>query len=416
MKTIFTSVGLLLSSLSLLAQSEADSVITGSGYANQVWYSMENGEVASSPKNNWHLAFETSPLSSSIHINSAIGIELWVHPTADTADWQTVDTIGLSTWNKLYNSDTTWSLGAFNASATPGNPFDLGWGTYSMITHHVVGDRIFILKISESDYWKVMIERLASGTYHFRYAKLDNSNLNSASIVKSTYNTKNLIYFDVNKNQVVDREPESNIWDITFTQYIAYIPSAYLVTGVLSNKYPQTAKAYPVADPLNYSDWNNHSFSNRINTIGWDWKRFAQMQWNIQDSLVYFVSDQQDQIWSLVFTNFGGSSNGGYYFTKNKIGQNTLETMETKRNEEFSVFPNPLQNGGFTIRINETKTNIELEIKLFDIAGRMWKQQVENSVSAGQEIFISTQSLPKGVYVLVLQSTEGTQTQKLIIQ
>src|SRR5690606_18817331 len=127
---------------------------------------------------------------------------------------------------------------------------------------------IFILKISETDYRKVMIERLASGTYHFRYAKLDNSNLNSASIVKSTYNTKNFVYFDANTNQVVDREPESNTWDITFTQYIAYIPSAYLVTGVLSNKYPQTSKVYPVAAPLSYTDWNNHSFSNRMNTIG----------------------------------------------------------------------------------------------------------------------------------------------------
>jgi hypothetical protein len=409
MKNLLLSTSILLANVCGFAQI-TDTVSQNAGYANQVWYNLQNGNENTAPKNNWHIAFETANQSSSIHINSAAGVELWLHPANDTALWTSLDTSGIQSWNKFYNDNKSWSIGAFNAPADTNNQFDLGWGLYSMITHTVTGNKLFVIKIGSNTYQKIWIKSLASGVYTFRHANLDNTGDMTHTITKSSYQTKNFIYFDLINHQVIDREPAANTWDLTFTQYIEYIPTPYLVTGILHNKNVESVKVYPV-DETTYELWSNHSFSNHINTIGYDWKSFnnQNFQWNIADSTVYFVKDLASNIWKIVFTGFGGSSNGNYILTKKLLSATNIN--ETELQTPFMhIYPNPAN--GF---VNIVSYNLSA-LSIYDLNGKLiYTQAVNNSNFDTHRIDISF--LNKGIYLIEATHHNASKAiQKLIIQ
>ncbi len=45
----------------------------GAGYANEIYYSLENGVVGSVSRSSWDIAFSTNPMSSTILINEGYG-------------------------------------------------------------------------------------------------------------------------------------------------------------------------------------------------------------------------------------------------------------------------------------------------------------------------------------------------------
>ncbi len=101
-----------------------DTVAIGAGYANQVWYSLANDEQGSAAKNNWDIAFGTGAMGSTIMINSITGTTLFQYKGGDTTQWATLDTAGITTWQKLYNSDTSWAKGAFSENTVGNDPYD----------------------------------------------------------------------------------------------------------------------------------------------------------------------------------------------------------------------------------------------------------------------------------------------------
>lgn len=274
------------------AQIIIDTVSIGTSYANQKWYSLQNDEQGVVPKNNWDIAFDCSGYGSSILINSAIGTALWNYPNADTAGWNTIDTSGISTWTKRFNSDTSWALGAFSRYRSS-NPYDVDWGIYSSITHFVTGDSLYIIKLSSGIYKKLWVQQLAGGAFTFKYADLNGSGLQNVSFFKSPYAGKNFGYYSLQNNSAVDREPLSADWDLLFTQYTAFIPSPYSVSGVLSNKGVKVAEVNNVANTSTYDDWSTQTYLTPINEIGYDWKAFSGSGWTIEDSLVYFKKPTQ---------------------------------------------------------------------------------------------------------------------------
>ncbi|MCB8998552.1 MAG: T9SS type A sorting domain-containing protein [Bacteroidales bacterium] len=61
-----------------------DTLVMGSGYANDVYYSMMNRIVKESPRASWDIAFKTNAFSSSIFTNSTMGIGLFTsHASVD---------------------------------------------------------------------------------------------------------------------------------------------------------------------------------------------------------------------------------------------------------------------------------------------------------------------------------------------
>lgn len=396
--------------LSLQAQSGLDTVSTGAGYSLEKWYSLQNDEQGSNPKNTWDLAFEVSGMGSGIHINSSIGTMLWVYPNGDTSAWNAIDTTGLSSWTPYYNSDTSWSIGAFN-QGTNGDPYDLGWGKYNMITHEVTGDSIYLLKLFNNSFKKIWIQKLAGGTYYFQYADLDGNNLQSVSLSKAPYSTKNLVYYSIQGNVVLDVEPAASDWDLVFKQYTAFIPTAYNVTGVLQNKGVTAVKVYPV--DTSYVQWTNHTFQTAINTIGYDWKSYSGT-WQIKDSTIYFIKSKQGDIWKLVFTGFGGSSNGNFIFRKERLASTPSEASEWTL-DRILLYPNPATHTLNVLLQNSTSKTLTFEVR--DLTGKtLLSSQQTLPANNFTSVPISIENLPNGFYFLVLSDGIHSVTHKFIKQ
>ncbi len=100
----------------------------GAGYANDIFYSVADGEVLNIPRAGWDIAFYTSASRTGIIINEGSGADLYTYPHGDIDDWDDVDTSGMSAWDWSYNSPLDWENGAFNRNST-GYP-DCGWGVY----------------------------------------------------------------------------------------------------------------------------------------------------------------------------------------------------------------------------------------------------------------------------------------------
>ncbi|MBC7863199.1 MAG: T9SS type A sorting domain-containing protein [Bacteroidia bacterium] len=397
------------------AQSVIDTVSIGAGYANQTWYSLQNDNQGSAPKNNWDLAFDVSNFGSSIHINSITGTMLWKYPVADTAGWVTLDTTGLSTWPALYNSDTSWIAGAFDKGMVLSNPYDLGWGVYSPTTHIVTGDSVYVIKLASGVYKKLWIENLAGSAYSFRYSDLNNTNLQTVSLSKPTYSGKNFGYYSIQTNTALDREPVSANWDLVFTQYTTFIPTAYTVSGILHNKGVKVAQVKPIANPTTYTNWSAHTFNTEINEIGYDWKVFTG-SFVIEDSLVYFVQTNAGDIWKVIPTGFGGGSTGNYMFSKEKLSSTGLNDETGNLTALLSVYPNPSTNGNTTIVYDFENQVSSAVLNVYDLSG---KNIYSEKLTAGTGLHtynLNTSTLTAGMYFITIDFDGKKIQQKLIIQ
>ena len=238
MKTVLKTLSLLIISFNLAAQGINDSTSMEALYTNQVFYSFENGEVASISNEDWNIAFSLSgegALGSSILLNEAT-TNLWAAPV-DTSAWETFDSTGYNSWEELLNSDTSWTNGAFNAYRGSASFFDLGWGILDPANNYwTFGDSLYLVKLPDGSFKKLWIESLKTGVWNFKYAAPDGSDEQTISITKTDYPTKNFIYFSLETNSIIDREPDQNSWDILFTKHRDEVAPGMIVsvTGVLT--------------------------------------------------------------------------------------------------------------------------------------------------------------------------------------
>ncbi len=393
-KSIFT---LLFSTFLISAFAQmADSVSTKGGNANDVYYSFANGIVKSEPNSNWDLAFEISGFSASILVNHSKGCELWQSSFAYT-NWSGFDTASKAGWKKMYNSPFRWSLGAFNLHTD--NNFDLGWGTYNPANHIVAGDSVFLLKLSNGTFKKISILSLTGGVYTFKYANIDGSNEKTAAIDKASFKNKNFGYYSFTTESSLDREPLTSDWDIVFTKYVDFIPTAYAVGGVWSNKGALTAEARNT--PLSTKDFSPYRFSDSNSVIGYDWKTYnaSLNRYDITQNLVYFVKTASGNYWKIYFTAYKGSSFGTYYFKKEALSA-SLRYLSLSGSK---IYPNPCSD----------EVHIELEdgqrlthYAVSDMQGRVVLTGFDNNFSMAY--------LKNGLYNLTLYTSSGSQNIKLV--
>lgn len=414
-KIILTSI-CALSLYTSKAQVVIDTVSIGAGYANQVWYSLQNDEQGSAPKNNWDIAFDVSGFGSSIHFNSIIGTLLWKYPSADTAGWSTVDTTGITAWTKLYNSDTTWAIGAFDKGRVVGNRNDLGWGVYNPITHIVTGDSLYIIKLSSGVYKKLWIENLSGGVYRFKYADLNGANLQNATLTKSNYKGKNFGYYSIQTNSALDREPLSANWDLMFTQYTTFIPNAYIVSGILSNKGVTIAQANNIGNVNTYNNWSTHTFITPINEIGYDWKTFNGVGFDITDSLIFFVKTKAGDIWKVIPTGFGGSATGNYMFSKEKLSSTVITDAMGDIKSVLSIYPNPSSGGNATIIYEFENSVSSAVLNIYDLSGKNIHSEKLNYDTGLHTHNLNTSSFNSGMYFVTVEFEGNRIQQKLIIK
>ena len=157
-------------------QAQTVQISMGNNYANQIFYSMQNGEIKNISNDNWDLAFTTDQYASTIRTNDGKGVELYTYHLGDTSDWQNINVSILNNLSSgMYNSEISWYDGAFENNSL-GHP-DYGWGVYNMITHNVTGDSLYIIKTINGNWKKIWIQELTTaGEYIFKFSNLDGSN------------------------------------------------------------------------------------------------------------------------------------------------------------------------------------------------------------------------------------------------
>ena len=414
MKKILLTYSLILLFLCSYSQN-SDSVILNSSYTNQSFYNLNDGEIANIDNTNWDLAFSSSGYGSAIRINAQAGVELFVYPNGDINDWNSVDITNINNWSSIINSDTTWTIGAFNATSDPTNSLDLGWGVYSTITHHITGDSIHIIKLSNGDYKKLQMIKLSSGVYDFKYANIDGSNEVTTNVSKSNYTSKNFGYYSLTNEAELDREPDSDSWHILFTKYVSeiYPGTNYAVTGVLTNKDIEVAKAEGV--DISNVNYNSYSFSSQINTIGYNWKSYnmSSFSYDIVDSLCFFIKDDFGSIWKLQLTGFEGSSSGKINFNI----ENILSASDNVLDKNvFAIYPNPTKSKEIKIiyDLNYSISSLN-KLDFYDLNGKLVKS-LKLANNGFFERDVNLYDLKSGIYFVSLITDEKSFQQKLIIQ
>jgi len=396
-----------------------DTLSLGTSYSNDLFYSFENGEVATAERTNWDIAFYTPRFSAGIMTNDGSGVMLYTYPYGDTSAWASVDTTGMTAWPALYNSTQNWEDGAFNQNATI-HP-DYGWGWYNQTDHSVYGDSIYIIDLQGTGLKKLWIKKKVSidNIYIFQYADLDGSNLQEVELDVVPYESKNFIYYSLSTNQAIDREPAGQSWDILFTKWTDQVDngeggtSPYIVTGVLSNVDIAANHFYPVAP--DFTDWYSMPLDTVKNKIGYDWKslNFVDFTWDIADSNYYFVQTYAGDIYKLGFVWWQGSMTGDFALDKELVSLVSVD--ETSFDKiELQVYPNPAADQ-FTLKSDsELKNNCSVIIN--DQAGRSVYQKALSAGEVNNGFVVKNLNLTKGLYIISISNNEFSASQKLLVK
>ena len=408
-------------SFNVFSQTANDSISMGALYANQVFYSLDNGEVASVNNNDWELGFSmfgNGAAGSAIILNEATAT-LWAYPKSDTAGWAGFDTLGYSNWEQLLNTDTSWTNGAFNRYRGTGGAFDLGWGELNPLNNYwVFGDSLYLIKLNDKTFRKLWIVSLKTGTWEFKYAELDGGNEQVFSIKKADYTNRNFVYHSLVTETTIDREPDNTKWDFFFSQHVDYLSYAdqhVSVTSVFNNRNVWSAKANEVDYAAAVASVAPKTeFNQRITNIGREWKKYKKATgWTIYDSIAYFVYDNDStNFYRVVFTDFGGRGNGKAFFNKEMLQTVSVGDYEFKA--QLSMYPNPATNR-ITLLLDYPSTD-DVLIEIIDLSGKVVYAETTQLLSGVNQKTIMLNDLNSGVYIITLKNNKFTTAQKLIVR
>jgi len=302
----------------IVNKAKIDSLVSGAGYANDVYYSLKNGVVKTEPRAEWDLAFATIAKSVSILINSGSKDSLFVWKGGAIADFDKAAALdnkkNLAT---SFDSLSWYNHSAFEQNTSPTNPYDQGWGIYNGTTHDVAGDSVYILKLASGAYKKIAIITRNAITYAFTFKIADlaaNATSETVTITPASYPTKNFIYYSVVNKTVIDREPDKTTWDFVFTKYDSKIADYPLVTGILTNEDVSSVKLVGADSTKVYTAT---TFTKKISNIGFDWKSFNGSDYVIKNPY-YFVHGVDGNYYQLKFTAFKYTT-GVTLFTVKKL-------------------------------------------------------------------------------------------------
>ncbi len=388
-------------------------VNTGENYAYEVYWGFENHDVAKVLRSSWEIAFATDKMDVNILANNGLGVRLYTYPNGTIEDWDAVDTTDME-WKPLFNSITTWSEGAFLKNKNTNDPMDFGWGTYRPTDHHVVGDSIYIIKVRPFEYRKLaIIEKDApANTWHFKYARLDGTDLHEVTINANDYSSKKFVNYSIFTDQLVNNQPDASDWQLLFVRFFdETIP--HNLTGVLTKEGVAVQEVSQAGlDQATYTNFDFSQFSENINTIGTDWKVFdhTTFSYQVRDDVVYFVRELPNgAVWKLYFTDFGGASNGIYKFMQEKISD---EGMQEDTKAFLNVYPNPATSNINVIYDIDGLTHISI----VNMTGQqVFSKEVEHYNQLNKHT-IDINDLPAGIYHLIIEGAGKRSTSKFVKQ
>ncbi len=415
---------IIASTVGLNAQSMvSDSVSTGAQYQDIVYYNLSTMAKTTTTNLNWHLAFSVRPSQYPTNTlqgvtvryneaNPATAMQVYKKAVTDTA-FYTADTTGLSTWTLLHDHDSNMDTGAFNTDLNI-SAFNYGWGVYNsaLSSKNVEGKTVFFIKIGTSEFKKLRIEECTYDTaWRISYANLDNSNLRTIHINKRQFQGKNFAYLNLVNDSILDKEPLSADWDLSFGRYTALdVPGIdfYPSTGVLNNKGVQIAEV--ITQNVAGEQYSSQPFSSSMNVIGRDWKLYEAPDWFISDTTVYFVKRKSGDIYKMVMTGFAGGATGKIYFDLGRINMATAISEINTTNAIINVYPNPASG---MVNVITDIANTNAYITLTGIDGKTLEAR---EVATGlQSTTIQMHSYAQGYYILQVRDGEKTYRKQFIL-
>ena len=222
-----------------------------------------------------------------------------------------IDTAGIAGWPQMYNSMASWEEGAFGANAL-GHP-DYGWGIYNMITHGLVGDSIFLIKLQDESFKRLWIlERDAASVYTVRIADLDGSNEKDVEIDMKMYADKQFVYYNLRGDSIADKQPLASDWDLVLTKFSHTGLGGYPVTGFLSND-GISVSVFNAADSATAADAtlaDTTEWTDSISAIGDSWSTLVGFSIVPLDTIVYFVRNDSGNVYKMQATFFESGFSG----------------------------------------------------------------------------------------------------------
>lgn len=397
----------------------------GSAYLN-----LQNLEVTQTSNSNWDIGFMTG-FNASIITNGGQSVRLWHVTDASIDDFDMpLDTTGkFETWVEQINSPDTWSIGAFNLGVNgfDGSTGDFGWGQYSQTV--ITGTELFVIKLRNGEYKKIVINDLVSSIYSFTYSDLNNNNKKTVELSKSDFAGKQFGYYDLQEAKQIDREPLKSDWDLEFSKYLELVTMQgtsqfYGVTGVRSNSNVKVAQLDEV-DVINTPAPNEEDFSKSITTIGWDWKQFDfALGYVLAENRVYFVQRYESKdngngveeipvgdLHKLVFTAFGSNK-----FTIN-FNEVTASVNENNYdNSKFAVYPNVVNKNDKLSLVYSGSDLGQATMNIYSATGQNVHSQNVELTDNLQISNINTSDLNSGIYFVRIQNGNSTYTQKFIVR
>lgn len=417
---------LLVLSTALQAQT-TDQISTGAGYTKFAYYKLLDGSSQQVANDAWDIAFSNlGPQSAGIFINESTsssqgqtvpGMEVYDPFVFDFGE--TIEPGSVVPEFQLFNPEASWEKGAFNMPADSIDALDFGWGYYEAAQSQIIGYRVYVLKLRNGEFRKIIIDSFYGAQYSFRVAKLDGSNMTSHTVQTNFGNGSPVVYFSLGANGSNVVTPTG--WDLVLCRYVDILyttgdPVPYPVTGVLSADSILTARATNV-DPATV-DFNDYldSFSTRLDVINHDWKFFnLSTGWVVEDDRAYFVLTPQLSLYKLVFTAFGGSSNGTATVQRTYIGTLLSASDLPAGIREVLVYPNPVVDR-FTLSFTaENASNVNLQ--LVNSAGQLvWSGNARAQTGLNVMEIKMNQSIPAGLYVLNVLLPEGQFSRNVVVK
>jgi hypothetical protein len=133
----------------------------------------------------------------------------------------------------------------------------------------------------------------------------------------------------------------------------------------------------------------------------------------VEDSLVYFVKTNAGDIWKVIPTGFGGSANGNFAFTKEKISTASLDKEGTLESQ-LVVYPNPASENVSILFDGVPKGDVTVQIMGLNGQVVYQSQHVSNGTLEVKNITIN--SFKSGVYIVNIATSNQQFIQKLILK
>jgi len=452
-RAILTTALISISGVAMSQTMSNDSVAMGVGYANDVFYNLQDGSTKLQQGNDWHIAlqmtlFGTPSFNAAIRANHArTGMEVYVINNTAPNTFSSVgaaDTVGKTSPSmSLSNNDTSWGTGAFYQNRNISDPFSYGWGEYAgSPTHAVNGYTTYLIKLANGSCYKFWMKKYTSWVqnqgdtigYVFEIAHLDGTADRVVTIRRQSANfdfTNSLMaYYNIDSDRIENREPRITKWDMLFTQYrdsVAMGPGPqvlYTVTGVLTNQGVQMINAH-VVNPST-TGFKTFAYQPAINTIGYNWKTYVNPgpngYYQLDTTANYFIKVPSTlggaDFYQLQFTRFDGGGSAGQgkiVFAKRKLGTTVgVTTINTNSINKWFVVPNPATNEASVMIDAQTATPFA-QMMVMDMAGHV-VFNAPVSVKQGMNAFsLDLKSWSAGMYLVKISGGDINVSTRLVV-